>query len=65
MARTDIGHKESNYVFVQVKDLTRLRTQMGSRYIPDIYVEAYEKGLPLPQSPYGMGISHNARLKEK
>jgi len=66
MARTDMKHKEDNYVAVKVNIMEKLMTQYGHNYIPDLCVEYYEKGLPLPSNPMqGAKRIYPTRLKEK
>ncbi len=49
MAHTDREYKEANHIPVKFKDLKKLKTLSGAKYIPDACVECYEKDLPLPK----------------
>ena len=49
MARTDMPHKEANYIVVQFKDVnTKYKPQSSfSKYYPDACVKRYENDLPI------------------
>jgi hypothetical protein len=51
MAPTDMPHKEDNYIPIPFKDIKKWKTNTGSKYVPDVCVERYEKDLPINPNP--------------